>query len=170
VYAGAGELGPPGGRAERIYTIHSEQATFAQSFGARNVSFQLSLNPAFLDKIRFLAELGLAATEPVEVRGVRVTPRHVLIALLAQLPKASPSHRAFGIHRTEAHGREGGRAAVECVTPAVARLDFGGGVLSTACPPAVVADMLCRGELSAHTGVLPSGRGVPSRALFWRAR
>jgi lysine 6-dehydrogenase len=166
--AGTVEFGPPAGPAQTIYTIHSEQATFGESFGARNVSFQLSLNPVFLDRIRFLTELGLAGTEPVEVRGVRVTPRHVLLALMAQLPKASPSHHAFGIHRIEAHGREGGLAIVECVTSAVDRLDFGGGVLSTACPPAVVADMICRGELSAHTGVLPSERCVPYAPLFER--
>ena len=166
--AGTVEFGTPAGPAPTIYTIHSEQATFAQSFGARNVSFQLSLNPAFLDRIRFLTELGLAATEPIEVRGVRVTPRHVLLALLAQLPKASPSHHAFGIHRIEAHGREGGLAIVECVTSAVDRLDFGGGVLSTACPPAVVADMICRGELAAYTGALPSERCVPYGPLFER--
>jgi lysine 6-dehydrogenase len=166
--AGTVEFGQPVGPAQTIYTIHSEQATFAQSFGARNVSFQLSLNPVFLEKIRFLTELGLAGTEPVEVRGVEVTPRHVLLALLAELPKASPSHHAFGIHRIEAHGREGGLAVVECITSAVDRLDFGGGVLSTACPPAVVADMLCRGELAAHTGVLPSERCVPYGPLFER--
>jgi saccharopine dehydrogenase (NAD+, L-lysine-forming) len=166
--AGTVEFGQPVGPAQTIYTIHSEQATFAQSFGARNVSFQLSLNPVFLEKIRFLTELGLAATEPVSVRGVHVTPRHVLLALLAQLPKASPSHRAFGIHRIEAHGREGGLAVVECVTSAVDRLDFGGGVLSTACPPAVVADMFCRGELASQTGVLPSERCVPYAPLFER--
>jgi saccharopine dehydrogenase-like NADP-dependent oxidoreductase len=166
--AGSVEFGQPVGPAQTIFTIHSEQATFAQSFGARNVSFQLSLNPVFLEKIRLLTELGLADTEPVEVRGVRVTPRHVLLALLEQLPKASPSHRAFGIHRIEAHGREGGLAVVECVTSAVDRLDFGGGVLSTACPPAVVADMLCRGELAAHAGVLPSERCVPYGPLFER--
>jgi lysine 6-dehydrogenase len=166
--AGTVEFGQPAGPAQTIYTIHSEQATFAQSFGARNVSFQLSLNPVFLDRIRFLTELGLAATEPVELRGMRIAPRHLLLALLARLPKASPSHRAFGIHRIEAHGREGGLAIVECVTSAVDRLDFGGGVLSTACPPAVVADMLCRGELSAHTGVVPSERCVPYAPLFER--
>jgi lysine 6-dehydrogenase len=166
--AGTVEFGPPAGPAATIYTIHSEQATFAQSFGARDVSFQLSLNPVFLDRIRFLTELGLAATEPVDVRGVQVTPRHVLLTLLARLPKAAPSHRAFGIHRIEAHGREGGVAIVECVTSAVDRLDFGGGVLSTACPPAVVADMLCRGELAAHAGVLPSERCVPYGPLFER--
>jgi saccharopine dehydrogenase-like NADP-dependent oxidoreductase len=166
--AGTVEFGPPAGPAPTIYTIHSEQATFGQSFGAQNVSFQLSLNPVFLDRIRFLTELGLAATDPVEVGGVRVTPRHVLLARLAQLPKASPSRRAFGIHRIEAHGAAGGLAIVECVTSAVDRLDFGGGVLSTACPPAVVADMICRGELAAHTGVLPSERCVPYGRLFER--
>jgi saccharopine dehydrogenase-like NADP-dependent oxidoreductase len=102
------------------------------------------------------------------VRGTPVVPRQVLLALLARLPKASPSHHAFGIHRIEAHGREGGLAIVECVTTAVDRLDFGGGVLSTASPPAVVADMICRGELAAHTGVLPSERCVPYGPLFSR--
>jgi lysine 6-dehydrogenase len=166
--AGPVEFGRPAGPAPTIYTVHSEQATFAESFGARNVSFQLSLNPVFLDRIRFLTELGLASTEPIDVRGARVTPRHMLLALMAELPKASPSHHAFGIHRIEAHGREGGLAIVECVTTAVDRLDFGGGVLSTACPPAVVADMICRGELRAYTGVLPSERCVPYAPLFSR--
>jgi lysine 6-dehydrogenase len=166
--AGTVEFGQPVGSALTIFTVHSEQATFAESFGARNVSFQLSLNPVFLERIRFLTELGLASTEPIAVRGLRVTPRHVLLALLGQLPKASPSHHALGIHRIEAHGREGGLAIVECVTTAVDRLEFGGGVLSTASPPAVVADMICRGELAASAGVLPSERCVPYRLLFER--
>ena len=32
-------------------------------------------------------------------RGTQVVPRQLLLALLARLPKASPSHEAFGIHR-----------------------------------------------------------------------
>src|SRR6476620_8717064 len=59
-------------------------------------------------------------------------------------------------------------AVTECVTRSVDRLEFGGGVLSTACSPAVVADMLCRGELSAHTAVLTSARCVPYAPLFDR--
>jgi lysine 6-dehydrogenase len=164
--AGVVEFGDPVGPAPTIYTIHSEQATFAESFGASDVSFQLSLNPAFLDKIRLLTELGLAGTEPVDVRGVAVVPRQMLIALLARLPKASPSHEAFGIHRVEVHG-ENGEAVTECVTRSVDRLPFGGGVLSTACPPAIVADMICRGELP-ERGVVPSERAVPFRPLFDR--
>jgi lysine 6-dehydrogenase len=164
--AGVVEFGDPVGPAETIYTIHSEQATFAQSFGASEVSFQLSLNPFFLDKIRLLADLGLAGTEEVTVGGQAVVPRRVLMALLRALPKASPSARAFGIHRIEAHAASGRTAIVECVTQSVGRLPFGGGVISTACPPGVVAGMICRGELSAHAGALPSERCVPYVPLF----
>jgi lysine 6-dehydrogenase len=164
--AGVVEFGEPVGPAPTIYTIHSEQATFADSFGASEVSFQLSLNPAFLDKIRLLTDLGLAGTEPIDLRGSNVVPRQMLLALLARLPKASPSHEAFGIHRVEVYG-ENGVAVTECVTRSVDRLEFGGGVLSTACPPAVVADMICRGELP-QCGVLPSERAVPFEPLFER--
>jgi len=164
--SGVVEFGDPVGPAPTIYTIHSEQATFADSFGAQDVSFQLSLNPVFLEKIRLLTDLGLAGTDPVDVRGSQVVPRQLLMALLAQLPKASPSHEAFGIHRVEVYG-ENGSAVTECVTRSVDRLDFGGGVLSTACPPAVVADMICRGELE-QRGVLPSERVVPFGPLFER--
>ena len=167
--AGTVEFGEPVGAAPTIYTIHSEQATFADSFGARDVSFQLSLNPAFLEKIRLLTDLGLAGTDPVDVRGTPVVPRQLLLALLARLPKASPSHEAFGIHRVEVYG-ENGTAVIECVTRSVDRLEFGGGVLSTACPPAVVADMICRGEIDRH-GVLPVGTGgaVPRAVRAARA-
>lgn len=164
--AGTVEFGDPVGPAPTIYTIHSEQATFADSFGARDVSFQLSLNPVFLDKIRLLTDLGLADTDPVDVRGAPVVPRQVLLALIARLPKASPSHDAFGIHRVEVYG-ENGRAVTECVTRSVDRLAFGGGVLSTACPPGVVADMICRGEIE-RRGVFPSEQVVPFQALFDR--
>jgi lysine 6-dehydrogenase len=164
--AGTVEFGAPVGPAPTIYTIHSEQATFADSFGASEVSFQLSLNPAFLEKIRFLTDLGLAGTDPVDIRGVPVVPRQVLMALLARLPKASPSQEAFGIHRVEVYG-EHGIAVTECITRSVDRLPFGGGVISTACPPAVVADMICRGEIE-RRGVFPSEQIVPYGALFER--
>ena len=165
--AGVVEFGDPVGPAATIYTIHSEQATFADSFGAAEVSFRLSLNPAFLDRIRFLAELGLASEEPVAVNGAQAAPRDMLLAVLRRLPRTSPSRRAMGLHRIEARG-QAGTAVVECVTRSVDRLDFGGGVLSTACPPAVVADMICRGELGQLRGVLPSERAVPFGPLFER--
>jgi lysine 6-dehydrogenase len=164
--AGTVEFGDPVGPAETIYTIHSEQATFAESFGAREVSFQLSLDPRFLAKVDLLAEIGLASADQVEVDGQAVVPRRVLLALLARLPRTEPSRRTVGVHRIEAYG-PAGTAVVECVTRAVEGLGFGGGIASTGCPPAVVADMICRGELNAR-GVVPSERAVPHALLFER--
>jgi lysine 6-dehydrogenase len=164
--AGVVAFGDPVGPAEPIYTIPSVQATFAESFGAREVSFQLSLDPKFLAKVDLLAEIGLASADPVEVDGQTVAPRRVLLALLARLPRTEPSRQTVGVHRIEAYG-PAGAAFVECVTRAVEGLGFGGGIASTACPPAVVADMICRGELEAR-GVLPSERAVPYGLLFER--
>jgi lysine 6-dehydrogenase len=164
--AGVVAFGDPVGPAETIYTIHSEQATFADSFGAREVSFQLSLDPKFLAKVDLLAEIGLASADPVEVDGGTVAPRRVLLALLARLPRTEPSRQTVGVHRIEAYGPSGA-AVVECVTRAVEGLGFGGGIASTACAPAVVADMICRGELDSR-GVLPSERAVPYGPLFER--
>ena len=166
--AGVVEFGDPVGPAETIYSIHSEQATFPQSLGAKEVSFQLSLDPRFLAKVRLLSELGVASTEAVEVDGVRVVPRRVLLTLLARLPRAEPSRATLGVHRIEATG-PAGTAVVECVTRAVEGLGFGGGIASTACPPAVVAGMICRNELDGR-GVLPSELAVPFGPLFERLR
>ncbi len=166
--AGVVGFGDPVGPAETVFTIHSEMATFPGSFGARDVGFQLSLDPAFLAKVRLLAELGLASTDAVEVDGSPVVPRRVLLELLRRLPRAEPSRRTVGVHRIEAYGPSG-TAVVECVTRAVEGLGFGGGIASTACPPAVVAAMICRGELDAR-GVVPSERSVPFGPLFERLR
>jgi lysine 6-dehydrogenase len=166
--AGVVEFGDPVGPAETIYSIHSEQATFPHSLGAKEVSFQLSLDPRFLAKVRLLSEIGVASTEEVEVDGVRVVPRRMLLTLLARLPRAEPSRATVGVHRIEAGG-PAGTAVVECVTRAVEGLGFGGGIASTACPPAVVAGMLCRGELDSR-GVLPSELAVPFGPLFERLR
>jgi saccharopine dehydrogenase-like NADP-dependent oxidoreductase len=132
------------------------------------VAFQLSLDPNFLAKVRLLSEIGIASTESLEVDSQTVVPRRVLLALLARLPRGEPSRRTVGVHRIEAYGPSGA-AVVECVTRAVEGLAFGGGIASTACPPAVVAGMICRSELGAR-GVVPSERAVPFRPLFERLR
>ena len=160
--AGVVEFGDPVGPAETIYSIHSEQATFTDSFGARDVAFQLSLDPRFLAKVRLLSEIGIASTDAG--RGRRPDGRSAPAAAARCSPAAAG--RAVAAHRRRAprSRRTGpsGTAVVECVTRAVEGLGFGGGIASTACPPAVVAGMICRGELDAPRRA-PSERAVPLR-------
>ena len=87
----------PVGTQTCFYTIHSEPRTIPVSFrdkGIREVSFQLSLPKAFEDKLRFVAELGLAGQEPVDVDGTPVVPRALLMKLveeaLAEAAAAGP--------------------------------------------------------------------------------
>ncbi len=89
---------PPLGRASAMYTLHSEVALFPVSFrdkGIRQVSFKIAFPPEFLDQLKLLVSLGLAATDPVEVSGsqkhclVQVAPRELLVHLLSQRATAS---------------------------------------------------------------------------------
>lgn len=52
---GTVDYGPPIGNVETIHTLHSELATFGESFGCREASFRLSLAPALLSRLRELA-------------------------------------------------------------------------------------------------------------------
>ena len=166
--AGVVEFGDPVGPAETVYSIHSEQATFTDSFGAREVAFQLSLDPNFLAKVRLLSEIGIAATDPSRWTGRRWC--HGGCCSRCWPGCRAPSRRCarWACTASRPTGRAG-TAVVECVTRAVEGLGFGGGIASTACPPAVVAGMICRGELT-HRGVLPSERAVGYGPLFERLK
>src|SRR2546421_5127185 len=51
---GTVDFGEPIGPAETIYTLHSELATFGESFSCREASFRLSLSPPLLAGLRGL--------------------------------------------------------------------------------------------------------------------
>src|SRR5205085_7417277 len=51
---GVVDFGEPIGSGETIFTLHSELATFGESFGCREASFRLSLAPALLARLREL--------------------------------------------------------------------------------------------------------------------
>jgi lysine 6-dehydrogenase len=144
--AGGGTLdyGPPIGEVETIHTLHSELATFGQSFGCREASFRLSLAPALLSRLRELA--GSPAEEVA-----RATREAV-----------SPSAETVSVHMVIARGGER-----TVIVRAVSHPHFGlgGSVVSTAAPAAAAVRLLARGELSA-TGALPPERCIDPGLLF----
>ena len=108
--AGVVEFGDPVGPAETVFTIHSEMATFPESFGARDVGFQLSLDPTFLAKVRLLAELGLASTDAVAGgrRLRRSPPAPARADPAAAAGRAVPADRRRAPDRGVRPGRGGG--------------------------------------------------------------
>jgi saccharopine dehydrogenase (NAD+, L-lysine-forming) len=138
------DYGPPIGEVETIYTLHSELATFGESFRCRQASFRLSLAPALLGRLR---ELAAATTEEVE----RATREAV-----------APSAQTISVHVIIARG---GDRTVLVRAVSGPHFGFGGSVVSTAAPAAAVVRLMARGQVSA-TGALPPERCLEPDLLF----
>ena len=80
---------PPVGLLHCHLSLHSEVATLPVSFkdkGIRECSFKINywgMSPEAFAKVKLLADLGFAGAEPVEVKGMQVKPRDMLVTLLA---------------------------------------------------------------------------------------
>lgn len=148
----------PIGYAKTHLSLHSEVATIPLSLadkGIRECFFKITFfgySEPVLRKMQFLAELGLTSKEPLEVKGVEVAPRDVLIALLNQAPAAheAPVNKGYKDIATVVEGTQDG-------VPVTLRMDtwawphdrwgISGGKLMVASPPAVVARWLADGRL-----------------------
>ena len=66
--------------------------------------------PGYAAKATFLKEAGLLNAEPIEVDGVRVSPKRVLDAVLEPAVRMSDADRDITLLRVDVVGRSGGRA------------------------------------------------------------
>jgi len=138
------DFGDPIGTSETVYTLHSELATFGESFGCREASFRLSLAGPLLERLRQL---------------VGASPEEVAAAAREAEPQSS---QTVSIHLVRVIA--GQRAiTVRAVTRPYNGL--GGSVNSTATPAAATVRLLARGSLTAR-GVLPPERCIEPDELF----
>jgi saccharopine dehydrogenase-like NADP-dependent oxidoreductase len=145
-------------------TLHSELATLPAFFvrrGVREVTFKQSFDAAFLERARFLVDLGLADEVPVD--SIQVAPRRLLLALLARRAPPPVRHPArHEVLRVVVIGRSRGRA-VRAIADCQAGPSSGWGVgpdSDTGAPPSIVAQMLIKGEIEA-AGVFAPEDVVP---------
>ncbi len=73
-----GGIGP----VECVNVEHEEVVLIPREIGCRRVTFKYGLGDEFIEVLQVLAKTGLAATAPVRVRGVEVSPRDVVAAAL----------------------------------------------------------------------------------------
>ena len=140
------DFGDPIGEADTIFTLHSEVLTFADSFGASNVTFALSLRTEVLDSLK---ELAGASEEEVAQAARSASP---------------PSAKTAGVHLVEVTG--GGRTVrARSITEPRGEWGIGGGVVSTASPAAAAVRLLARGRIDA-TGALPPERCLDPDEMF----
>ena len=70
------------GPLECVHVEHEEVLLVPRAVDARRVSFKYGLGEQFIDVLRTLHLLGLDSTDPVQVRGLPVSPRDVVAACL----------------------------------------------------------------------------------------
>src|SRR2546423_5832842 len=102
----------PVGRTTAIYSLHSECATFPISFrdkGIHFVSFKIAFPSDFMTKLRFLVDLGFGSDEPINVRGVKVSPREVLARLLEMVPAEDVKQQDCDVLRVVTAGESNGQ-------------------------------------------------------------
>jgi len=82
----------PIGVAKVHLSLHSEVATLPLTYGPKGIKdcfFKISFfgySEKALRQLQFLAQIGMASTEPIEVRGARVRPRDVLLEVMKRDP------------------------------------------------------------------------------------
>jgi saccharopine dehydrogenase-like NADP-dependent oxidoreductase len=166
----------PVGLRHPMYTIHSEVATLPLSFrekGVREVSFQIAFDPGFVDRVRFLRDLGMASHDELEVAGVRVRPVDVVNKVAMSQPPARQVGKLdqYEVLRAVVKGTRGGKKVtwvVECHTRGMPAWGIGLDI-DTGSPPAIAAQMLAAGEITA-TGAVAPEVAVPAEAFFRRLR
>jgi len=165
----------PIGATKVHLSLHSEVATLPLTYAAKKIQecfFKISFfgySETALRQLQFLAQLGLASTETVAVRGHEVRPRDVLVEVLKRSPRSERT-RSIGFKDivTEVRGRRDGvDVAGKVETTAYPHKEWGlsGGTLLVASPPAIVARWLAQGKVKA-AGVLPPERAVEAGPFF----
>jgi lysine 6-dehydrogenase len=140
------DFGEPIGEAETIFTLHSEVLTFGESFGAKYVTFALSLSDEVLEHLQVL---------------VGASEERIADAARSASP---PSDRTVSVHLVEVVGEDATLRA-RSVTGPVEGWGIGGGVCSTATPAAAAVRLLARGRIRA-VGAMPPERCIDPDEMF----
>jgi saccharopine dehydrogenase-like NADP-dependent oxidoreductase len=98
------------------YSIHSEIATLPMSYeGVRNVDFKLGMSEKIFKAIKPLIDAGLADTSPIELKGIKISPREYAIAYLTSRVSNEEPVRCVAL-RTEVSGKKDGRDSTVIAT------------------------------------------------------
>jgi saccharopine dehydrogenase (NAD+, L-lysine-forming) len=165
----------PVGVRRPMYTIHSEVATLPLSFankGVKEVTFKIAFDDDFVDRVRFLRDMGMASHEPVDIGGVKVPPIAVVnkVAMAQKAPKVKGKPKQYEIVRAIVKGWEksAGKQArmtyiLDCHTEGMPKWGVGTDI-NTGTPPAIAALMIGRGEIR-DTGVVAPENCIDAKSF-----
>lgn len=161
---------PPIGRVKVFHIYHPEVETLANNFrdrGLREVWYKIdafSLPWEEGMKWRLLAELGFASVNEVDVGGVKVIPRELLLRMLRKLGGGDGYWRGYEMLLSEVSGTVYGRC-VRFDVYAYAEIDSITGSVLTASPAAITGYMLAKGMID-EPGAYPVESVIDTKFFF----
>ncbi|KPL05953.1 hypothetical protein AMJ86_10300 [bacterium SM23_57] len=165
---------PPLGLLPMHLSLHSEVATLPVTFkdkGVRECFFKINywgMAQKTVEKVRVLVDFGFDRREPLEVKGVTVVPRDLMVSILSDYvppitdflapPKTQPPDWAKEIV-TEVHGTKGGKDFTYRLGTLTCK-----GALPTGVGPAIGAIWLAEGRVP--PGVYPPEAALDPEPYF----
>jgi len=152
----------PVGPLPVYYVDHEEPETLPQFIhkGIRYADFKLALSPKTVEMLKLLKQLNLTSKEPIEVKGLKIAPKDLLLSLLPKPADLAGKVEGFSCIAVEINGEKAGKKrhalAYTFMSHREAYEKYG--VTATAyltgTPPAIGAVMLAKGEIKIR-GVVP---------------
>ncbi len=106
--------------------------------------------PGYAAKVTLLKEMGLLSSEPIDIDGASIAPKHFLDVLLYPKVRFDETDRDITLVRLDAEGRQNGsltRLSVEMIDRFDEALGFTSMARTTAMTGAIIARMVGRGEI-----------------------
>lgn len=164
----------PIGEQTAFYTLHSELATFPQSFASKdikNASFRVSFDDEFVNNILYLVSTGITRKEPIEYTGTKISP----LDFLARIIAAQPTGKILKLEDYEclrveikglkANSQQLKALQIDCLAKSYPKYGFAAGDMDTGTPPSIVAQMIAKDEINDH-GVMPPEFHIPEQKFF----
>jgi len=153
----------PFGTQDQYHTIHSEAATFPKSFrekGIENVNWKEG-GPGFLD-IKMFVDAGLAGEEPMNIEGMKISPRQFLLSLLQSRNLMGPPKGVtpddWEVTRIIAIGKKKGDKVsytMDSIFRSNKEWRATAGEVAVGVPASIAAQMLAKGEIDMKGAIPP---------------
>jgi saccharopine dehydrogenase-like NADP-dependent oxidoreductase len=146
-----------------VYFVDHEEPETLSKFIDKGISyadFKLALSPEFVQMLRILKQLNLTSKEPIEVKGVKIAPKDVLLSLIPKPADLAGKVEGYSCIAVEVAGRKAGKKmrilAYAYLSNQETYKKYGVTATSylTGTPPAIGAVMLAKGDIKVR-GVIP---------------
>lgn len=163
----------PVGRLETYVTLHSEIATLPRSFREKGLMRNDWMEGSSeIKTMKILADMGFGTNQEMEVEGVKINPRKILIALLREkgligYPEGITPND-WEITRVIVEGKRLGRKirkTYDITFPPNKEWRMSCAQIGVGIPSSTVATMIAEGEIR-EKGVKPPEQVIPPNRLF----